>query len=119
MTEGEEVDEDEEEGDGDRTELDSEEQDFIRCPRNSKRGATSSSQSPPEEGAAEEEEETTSPPEGKGPAKGLAEETEEPRPKRLRQTVLEGVTELRRPLQATLDAGARAGPGVKAVPTVK
>jgi hypothetical protein len=63
----------------------------------------------------EEEEETTSPPEGKGPLKGA----DEPRTKRLRQTVLEGATELQRPLKATLDAGARVGPGVKALPTVK
>jgi hypothetical protein len=116
MTEGEEVDEDEDEDDGDRTESDSEARDFVRLPRGSKRGATSSSQNPPEEGALEEEEEeTTSPLEGKGPAK----ETDVPRPKRLRQTILEGATELRRLLQAALDAGAWVGPGVKALPTVK
>jgi hypothetical protein len=63
----------------------------------------------------EEGEETTSPPEGKGPAKGSG----EPQTKRLRQTVLEGATELQRTLKAALDAGARVGPGVKALPTVK
>jgi hypothetical protein len=115
MTEGEEVDEEGDEDDGDRTESDSEARDFVLLPRDSKRGATSSSQSPPEEGAAEEEEETTSPPEGKGPAK----EPDKPRPKRLCQTVLEGATELWLPLQAALDAGARVGPGVKTLPTVK
>jgi hypothetical protein len=118
MTEGEEVDEDEVEDDGDRTESDSKARDFIQLPRDPKRGATSSSQSPPEEGALEEEEEeeeTTLPPEGKGPAK----ETDEPRTKRLRQTILEGARELQRPLHAALDAGARVGPGVKALPTVR
>jgi hypothetical protein len=113
MTEGEEAEEDE----GERTESDSNARDFVRLPRGVKRGATSSSQSLPEEGAPEDDEgeETTSPPEGKGPAKG----TDEPRSKRLRQTVLEGATELRRPLKAALDVGARVGPGVKALPTVK
>jgi hypothetical protein len=73
-------------------------------------------QSAPEEGAPEEEEdETNSPLEGKGPAK----DTDAPRAKRLRQTVLEGATELRQPLQAALDVGARGGPGVKTLPTVK
>jgi hypothetical protein len=114
MIEGEEVVEDEEEDDGDRTESDSKAQDFIRRPR-SKRGATSSSQSLPEEDAAEEEEETTSPPEGKAPAV----EPDEPRPKRMRPTVLEGATVLQRPLKAALDAGARVSPGVKTLPTVK
>jgi hypothetical protein len=57
----------------------------------------------------------TSTPEGKGPAKG----GEELRYKRLRQTILEGATELQRPLKAALDAGARVGPGVKALPAVK
>ncbi|KAK1615477.1 hypothetical protein QYE76_020994 [Lolium multiflorum] len=117
MIEGEEVDEDKKEDDGDRMESDSVARYFVRLPRGSKRRTTSSSQSPPGEGALEdeEEEETTSPLEGKGPAK----ETKEPRPKRLRQTILEGATELQRPLQAALDAGARVGPGVKALPTVK
>ncbi|KAK1599913.1 hypothetical protein QYE76_017281 [Lolium multiflorum] len=117
MIEGEEVDDDGNEDEGDRTESDSEARDFVKLPYVSKRGATSSSQSPPEEAAWEEEdeEETTSPPEGKGPAK----ETVETRPKRLRQTVLEGATELQRPLQAAFDAGARVGPGVKALPTMK
>jgi hypothetical protein len=113
--EGDDIVEDEEEDDGYRTESDSEAQDFIRRPRGSKRGATSSSQSPPEEGAVEEEEETTSPPEGKGPAA----EPDEPRPKRLHQTVLEGATELQWPLQAVLDGGARVGHGVNKLPTVK
>jgi hypothetical protein len=43
--------------------------------------------------------------------KGPAKEAEEPRPKQLRQIVLEGAMELQRPLQAALDAGARVGPG--------
>jgi hypothetical protein len=113
MIEGEEVDDDEGEDDGDRTESDSEARDFVRIPRGSKRGATSSSQSPPEEGALEdeEEEETTSPPEGKGP--------DEPRTKWLRKIVLEGATKLQRPLKPALDSGARVGPGVKVLPTVK
>jgi hypothetical protein len=117
MTEGEEAEEDEAEDEGERTESDSNARDFVRLPRGVKRGATSSSQSLPEEGAPEDDEgeEMTSPPEGKGPAKG----TDEPRSKRLRQTVLEGATELRRPLKAALDVGARVGPGVKALPTVK
>jgi hypothetical protein len=103
MTEGEEADEDEVEDDGDCTESDFEVRDYVRLPRSSKKGETSSSKSPPEEGAPEEEEdETNSPPEGKGAAK----ETDAPRAMRLRQTVLEGATELRRPLQAALDAGA-------------
>jgi hypothetical protein len=111
-----EVEEDEAEDEGDRTESDSEVRDYVRLPRGSKRGATSSSQSPPEEGAPEEEEEeTTSPLEEKGPAR----ETEASRAKRLRQSVLEGATKLRRPLQAALDAGARAGTSVKMLPTVK
>jgi hypothetical protein len=114
MIEGEEVLEDKEEDNGDRTESDSEAQDFIRCPH-STRGATSLSQSLPEEDAAEEEEETTSPPEGKAPAV----EPDEPRPKRMRPTILEGATVLQRPLKAALDAGARVSPGVKTLPTVK
>jgi hypothetical protein len=43
MIEGEEIVEDEEEDDGDRTKSNSEAPDFIRRPRGSKRGATSSS----------------------------------------------------------------------------
>ncbi|KAK1606524.1 hypothetical protein QYE76_030197 [Lolium multiflorum] len=114
MTEGE---EDEAEDEGERTESDSDTRDFIRLPRVAKRGANSSSQGAPGEDAPEDEEgeETTSPPEGKGPAK----RTDEPRSKRLRQTILEGATELRRPLKYALEAGARVGPGVKAIPTVK
>jgi hypothetical protein len=114
MTEGE---DDEAEDEGDRTESDSEVRDFIRLLRGTKRGATSSSQgapgaSPPED---DEEEETTSPPEGKGPAGGGG----EPRSKRPRPTILEGATELRRPLKDALEAGARVGPGVRAIPTMK
>jgi hypothetical protein len=114
MTEGE---EDEAEDEGERTESDSGTRDFIRLPRGAKRGATSSSQGAPGEDAPEDDEgeEMTSPPEGKGPAKG----TDEPRSKRLRQTILEGATELWRPLKDALEAGARVGPGVKAIPTVK
>ncbi|KAK1685651.1 hypothetical protein QYE76_046499 [Lolium multiflorum] len=115
MIEGEEIDEGEEVDDGDRTESDSETQDFVRCTRGSKRRATSLSQSPPEEGAMEEEEETTSPPEGKAPAM----ESVEPRPKRLRQTVLEGAPVLQRPLKDALDTGERVGPGMEALPTMK
>jgi hypothetical protein len=44
---------------------------------------------------------------------------DEPQSKRLRQTVLEGATELRRPMKDALMAGARVGPGVKAILTVK
>ncbi|KAM0851714.1 hypothetical protein ACQ4PT_052260 [Festuca glaucescens] len=51
--------------------------------------------------------------------KAPAAEPDEPRPKRLRQTILEGATVLQRPLKAALDAGARVGPGVKTLPTVK
>ncbi|KAK1611925.1 hypothetical protein QYE76_035598 [Lolium multiflorum] len=114
MTEGE---EDEAEDEGERTESDSDARDFIRLPRGAKRGATSSSQGAPGEGTPEdnEGEETTSPPEGKAPAKGA----DEPRSKRLRQTILEGATEVRRPLKDALEAGARVGPGVKAIPMVK
>jgi hypothetical protein len=116
MTEGEEAEEDDVEDEGDRTESDSEVRDYVQLPRGSRRGATSSSQSPPDEGVTDDEEdEMTSPPEGKGPARV----TEVPRAKRLRPTVLEGATELRRPLQAALDAGARVGIGVKTLPTVK
>jgi hypothetical protein len=117
MIEGEEAEEGEEEDEGGHTESDSEARDYVRLPRGSKRGATSLSQSIPEEGALEdeEEEEATSPPEGKGPALGA----DEPRTKRLRQTILEGAIELQRPLKAALDAGARVGPGVKALLTVK
>ncbi|KAK1603600.1 hypothetical protein QYE76_048153 [Lolium multiflorum] len=106
MTEGEEEEVDEEE---ERTESDSEARDFIRLPRGSKRGAESSSQ-----GAAEEE--ATSRPEDKAePSK----EGAEPLSKRLRPTLLEGSMRLQRPLKDAIDAGARAGPGVKAIPTVK
>jgi hypothetical protein len=116
MTEGEEADDDEVEDDGDCTESDFEVRDYVQLPRGLKRGATSSSQSPPEEGVPEEEEdETNSPPDGKGPAK----EADAPRVKRLCQIVLEGAMELRRPLQAALDAGARVGPSVKTLPMVK
>jgi hypothetical protein len=85
-------------------------------PRGSKRGAASSSQSPLEGGAPEDDEgeEMTSPPEGKGPAQ----EAEAPRAKQLRPTVLEGATELRRPLQAAFAAGTRVSTGVKTLPTV-
>jgi hypothetical protein len=107
MTEGEEAEEDEAEDEGERTESDSEARDFVRLPRGSKRGVTSSSQSLPEDGAPEDDEgeETTSPPEGKGPTR----RTDEPRTKMLCQTILEGTTELQRPLKAALDAGARVG----------
>ncbi|KAK1616580.1 hypothetical protein QYE76_022097 [Lolium multiflorum] len=106
MTEGEEEAIDDEE---ERTESDSEARDFIRLPRGSKRGAGSSSQD-----AAEEE--TTSRPEGEAE---LPKEGVEPLSKRLRPTLLEGTMRLQRPLKATIDAGARAGPGVKAIPTVR
>ncbi|KAK1680512.1 hypothetical protein QYE76_041360 [Lolium multiflorum] len=106
MTEGEEEAIDDEE---ERTESDSEARDFIRLPRGSKRGAGSSSQD-----AAEEE--ATSRPEGETE---LPKEGAEPLSKRLRPTLLEGTMRLQRPLKATLDAGARAGPGVKAIPTVR
>ncbi|KAK1665953.1 hypothetical protein QYE76_054112 [Lolium multiflorum] len=114
MTEGE---DDEVEDEGDRTESDSEAREYIRLPRGAKRGAASSSQSARGESAQEDDdgEESTSPPEKKEPAKKEG----EPRSKRLRQTVLEGATELRRPLKDALDAGARVGPGVRAIPTVK
>jgi hypothetical protein len=114
MTEGE---EDEAEDKGERPESASDTSDFVRLPRGAKRGATSSSQGAPGEGALEDDEgeETTSPPEGKGPVKGA----DEPQSKRLRQTVLEGTTELRRPMKEALEAGPRVGPGVKAIPTVK
>ncbi|KAK1642073.1 hypothetical protein QYE76_059878 [Lolium multiflorum] len=106
MTEGEEEEVDEEE---ERTESDSEARDFIRLPRGSKRGAESSSQ-----GAAEEE--ATSRPEDKAePSK----EGAEPLSKRLRPTILEGSMRLQCPLKGAIDAGARAGPGVKAIPTVQ
>ncbi|KAK1607968.1 hypothetical protein QYE76_031641 [Lolium multiflorum] len=113
MTEGE---DDEVEDEGDRTESDSEAREFVRLPRGAKRGA-SSLQSALGESAQEDDEgeESTSPPEKKEPAKKEG----EPRPKRLRQTILEGATDLRRPLKDALDAGARVGPGVKAIPTVK
>ncbi|KAK1648904.1 hypothetical protein QYE76_066709 [Lolium multiflorum] len=106
MTEGEEEAIDDEE---ERTESDSEARDFIRLPRGSKRGAGSSSQD-----AAEEE--ATSRPEGEAE---LPKEGVEPLSKRLRPTLLEGTMRLQRPLKATIDAGARAGPGVKAIPTVR
>jgi hypothetical protein len=114
MTEGE---DDEVEDEGDRTESDSEAREFVRLPRGAKRGATSSSQSALGESAQEDDEgeESTSPPEKKEPAKKEG----EPRPKRPRQTILEGATDLRRPLKDALEAGARVGPGVKAIPTVK
>lgn len=106
MTEGEEEEVDDEE---ERTESDSEARDFIRLPRGSKRGTESSSQ-----GAAEEE--ATSRPEGKAePSK----EGAEPLSKRLRPTLLEGSMRLQRPLKDAIDAGARVGPGVKAIPTVR
>ncbi|KAK1678369.1 hypothetical protein QYE76_039217 [Lolium multiflorum] len=106
MTEGEEEEVDDEE---ERTESDSEARDFIRLPRGSKRGTESSSQ-----GAAEEE--ATSRPEGEAePSK----EGAEPPSKRLRPTLLEGSMRLQRPLKDAIDAGARAGPGVKAIPTVR
>jgi hypothetical protein len=110
MTEGE---EDEAEDEGERTESDSDARDFVRLSRGAKRGATSSSQGVPGEGTLEDDEgeETTSPPEGKGP--------DEPRTKWLRKIVLEGATKLQRPLKAALDSGARVGPGVKVLPTVK
>ncbi|KAK1652089.1 hypothetical protein QYE76_069894 [Lolium multiflorum] len=60
-------------------------------------------------------EESTSPPEKKEPAKKEG----EPRPKRPRQTILKGATKLRCPLKDALEAGARVGPSVKAIPTVK
>ncbi|KAK1648130.1 hypothetical protein QYE76_065935 [Lolium multiflorum] len=106
MTEGEEEEVDDEE---ERTESDSEARDFIRLPRGTKRNAGSSSQ-----GAVEEE--ATSRPEGEAePSK----EGAEPLSKRLRPTLLEGSMRLQRPLKDAIDAGARAGPGVKAIPTVK
>ncbi|KAK1692934.1 hypothetical protein QYE76_009631 [Lolium multiflorum] len=106
MTEGEEEEVDDEE---ERTESDSEARDFIRLPRGAKRGAGSSSQ-----GAVEEE--ATSRPEGEAE---LSKEGAEPLSKRLRPTLLEGSMRLQRPLKDAIDAGARAGPGVKAIPTVK
>ncbi|KAK1608209.1 hypothetical protein QYE76_031882 [Lolium multiflorum] len=106
MTEGEEEEVDDEE---ERTESDSEARDFIRLPRGVKRGAGSSSQ-----GAVEEE--ATSRPEGEAE---LSKEGAEPLSKRLRPTLLEGSMRLQRPLKDAIDAGARAGPGVKAIPTVK
>jgi hypothetical protein len=117
MTEGKEAEEDDVEDEGECTESDFDARDFVLLPRGAKRGANSLSQSLPEEGAPEDDEgeETTSPPEGKGAAKA----TDEPQSKRLRQTVLEGATELRRPLKVALDVGARVGPGVKALPAVK
>ncbi|KAK1625972.1 hypothetical protein QYE76_000287 [Lolium multiflorum] len=106
MTEGEEEEVDDEE---ERTESDSEARDFIRLPRGTKRSAGSSSQ-----GAVEEE--ATSRPEGEAePSK----EGAEPLSKRLRPTLLEGSMRLQRPLKDAIDAGARAGPGVKAIPTVR
>ncbi|KAK1645316.1 hypothetical protein QYE76_063121 [Lolium multiflorum] len=98
MTKGE---DDEVEDEGDRTD----------------RGTASSSQSAPGESAQEDDEgeESTSLPEGKGPVK----KDGELQPKRLRQTILEGAIELRRPLKDAVEAGARVGPGVKAIPTVK
>ncbi|XP_071680392.1 uncharacterized protein [Lolium perenne] len=106
MTEGEEEEVDEEE---ERTESESEARDFIRLPRGSKRGAESSSR-------ARAEEEATSRPEDKAePSK----EGAEPLSKRLRPTLLEGSMRLQRPLKDAIDAGARAGPGVRAIPTVK
>ncbi|KAK1649139.1 hypothetical protein QYE76_066944 [Lolium multiflorum] len=95
MTEGE---DDEVDDEGDRTESDSEAREYIRLPEEDDDG-----------------EESTSPPEKKEPAKKEG----EPRSKRLRQTILEGATDLRRPLKDALDAGARVGPGVKAIPTVR
>ncbi|KAK1644234.1 hypothetical protein QYE76_062039 [Lolium multiflorum] len=106
MTEGEEEEVDDEE---ERTESNSEARDFIRLPRGAKRGAGSSSQ-----GAVEEE--ATSRPEGEAE---LSKEGAEPLSKRLRPTLLEGSMRLQRPLKDAIDAGARAGPGVKAIPTVK
>ncbi|KAK1599903.1 hypothetical protein QYE76_017621 [Lolium multiflorum] len=80
------------------------------------RGAASSSQSARGESAQEDDDERSRPPpEKKEPAKKEG----EPRSKRLRQTVLECATDLRRPLKDALDAGARVGPGVKAIPTVR
>jgi hypothetical protein len=114
MTEGE---EDKAEDEEERTESDSDARDFVRLPRGTNRGATSSSQGvsgvrPPE---GDGEEEATSHPEEGGPAKGGA----EPRPKRLRQTILEGSMKLQCPLKDAIEAGARVGPGVKVIPTVK
>jgi hypothetical protein len=83
--------------------------------RGSKRGSASSSQASPEEPAEEEEEETTSPPEGKA----ADARPDEPRPKGLRQTVLESGVALQRPLGAAIRAEERVGPGVKTLPTVK
>ncbi|KAK1608316.1 hypothetical protein QYE76_031989 [Lolium multiflorum] len=106
MTEGEEEEVDDEE---ERTESDSEARDFIRLPRGTKRNVGSSSQ-----GAVEEE--ATSRPESEAePSK----EGAEPLSKRLRPTLLEGSMRLQRPLKDAIDAGARAGPGVRAIPTVK
>ncbi|KAK1602290.1 hypothetical protein QYE76_008139 [Lolium multiflorum] len=105
MTEGEEEEVDEEE---ERTESDSEARDFIRLPRGSKRGAASSSQ-----GAGKRRRPLTR--RKAEPSK----EGAEPLSKRLRPTLLEGSMRLQRPLKDAIDAGARAGPGVKAIPTVK
>ncbi|KAK1685935.1 hypothetical protein QYE76_046783 [Lolium multiflorum] len=96
MTEGEEEEVDDEE---ERTESDSEARDF---------GAPK-----PQEGEGDEE--ATSHPEEGEPSK----EEAEPQPKRLRPTILEGSIKLQRPLKDAIDDGARAGLGVKAIPTVK
>jgi hypothetical protein len=112
MTEGEEDEVDDEE---ERTESDSDARDFVRLPRGTKRGATSSSKGAPRPPEGDGEEEATSHPEEGGPAKGGV----EPRPKRLRQTILEGSMKLQCPLKDAIEAGARVGPGLKAIPTVK
>ena len=112
MTEGKEEEVDDEE---ERTESDSEARDFVRLPRGSKRGAGSSSQGAPKPQEGEGDEEATSRPEEREPSK----EGAEPLPKRLRPTILEGSIKLQCPLKDANDAGARAGPGVKAIPTVK
>ncbi|KAK1653621.1 hypothetical protein QYE76_071426 [Lolium multiflorum] len=132
MTEGE---DDEVEDEGDRTESDSEAREYIRLPRGAKRGAASDtriinkvawnirnyryvgdvSASGGEAPGGRRRRGVDFPSGRKEPAKKEG----EPRPKRLRQTILEGATDLRRPLKDALDAGARVGPGVKAIPTVK
>jgi hypothetical protein len=112
MTEGEEEEVDDE---GERTESDSKARDFVRLPRGAKRGATSSSQDAPRPPEGDGDEEATSHPEEGEPSRGEA----EPQPKRLRPTILEGSIKLQRPLKDAIDARARAGPGVKAIPTVK
>ncbi|KAK1618976.1 hypothetical protein QYE76_024493 [Lolium multiflorum] len=113
MTEGE---DDEVEDEGDRTESDSEAREYIRLPRGAKRGRR-----PPRRVRGVRAPRRTTMGRSRLPLRRRepAKKEGEPRSKRLRQTVLEGATELRRPLKDALDAGARVGPGVRAIPTVK